>query len=640
MEPNGRLPDGQEPQGGPPPLPQDGLPRKAANGAAREPTRPASGQGGIAETRLPPPIGGGWPPPCGSTWPRRPAPRSRGAGTALARLARRLARHNPAYLISAALMILGVYSIVQPGSQAIGNIPAILATFSTLQFYELLLVGIAVFLVCRRGVTDDGATLVLIEALFAVGCFVVADELAFKDRYRPLGLFLGLSATLLAAGRLAALGKAVGRSLPFSALGLLLAALLLWNGAAPAWVSSLHDADSPFIDAACLAGWWAIAALAFGLALLAAWERGPLRAPDTPFVRAPLARWAIAGIIVATTALHQYWIGYILDAPALASDALPLVTVLALGLLHLLRAERQPVSAWEHVAAAVPAALCLAALLLGGFEPLAQPTAPAAFRQAYLHELRTLTWPTAWLGVVAVMTALHAWRRRSAPLAHQAAAVLALAALFWRALSPADLRPDLDAFLLALAAWFAVAAAAERSPAWAAGALLAACAFILRQWPAKAVAGVYIDPRAGALALFGLACWALWLTFRDRVPRWVAHAGAILLVEAAIGLNFGHSVKAPGWLLAALTIGTAAGLAAMGHGFRWWAYYLLATGTLLLAPARSLTASKQTLGSPSGWLLVMGAFVALGLGFIVSLRKAGAAPPLPAPHTPDRRQLQ
>jgi hypothetical protein len=243
-----------------------------------------------------------------------------------------------------------------------------------------------------------------------------------------------------------------------------------------------------------------------------------------------------------------------------------------------------------------------------------------------LHELRTLTWPTAWLGVVAAMTALHAWRRRSTGLAHQAAAVLGLAALFWRALSPADLRPDLDAFLLALAAWFAVAAAAERSPAWAAGALLAADVSVLRQWPAKAVLGLYAHPHIGALALFGLSAWALWLVFRNRVPRWVAHVGAVLLVEAAIGLNFGHSTKAPGSLLATLTIGTAAGLAAMGHRFRWWAYYLLATGTLLLTPARGLTASRQTLGSPSGWLLVMGAFVALGLGFIVSLRKAGDAP--------------
>ena len=75
----------------------------------------------------------------------------------------RFVRHNPAYLVSAALMIAGVYSVIQPSKQTVGNLPAILATFSTFQVYELLLVAIAVFLVCRRRVMDDGATLVLIE---------------------------------------------------------------------------------------------------------------------------------------------------------------------------------------------------------------------------------------------------------------------------------------------------------------------------------------------------------------------------------------------------------------------------------------------------------------------------------------------
>ncbi|HUT36508.1 MAG TPA: hypothetical protein VNE39_23675 [Planctomycetota bacterium] len=560
--------------------------------------------------------------------PARAGPPNNHCAAATTGLLGRLARRNPAYLVSAALMILGVYTIVQPGKQAIGNIPAILATFSTLQFYELLLVGIAVFLVCRRRVMDDGATLVLIEALFAIGCFVVADELAFKDSYRSLGLALGLVATALAAGRLGALGAAAGRALPLSSMGLLLALLLLWNGATPSWVASLHDADSQFTDAASLVGWWALAIVAFGLALSSAWEAGPLRRPGQPFVQSRLAHWTIAAIVAGTTALHQYWVGYILDAPALVADVLPLATVLALGVVNLFVVGRVRASIWEHVVVAVPGALCVLALLTGSFEPLVRTEGVVPLRHAFVHELRLLTWPTAWLSVAAAVTVLHAWRRRSVALAHQAAALLALVALFSRAKSPADLQPDVDAFLLALTAWFGVAATAARSARWMAASLATASIFLLRQWPAKAVIGLYASPPVGALALIGLSCWALWLTFRDRVPRWVAHVGAVFLVEAALGFNFAPSTKAPGWLLAIWTLGTAAGLAAMGHRFRWWAYHVLAAGTFLLTPARELAAARQTVGSPSGWILVIGAFVALGLGFLVSLRK-GAAPPLP-----------
>ena len=121
-------------------------------------------------------------------------------------------RHNPAYLISAVLMILGVYTIVQPGSQAFGNLPAILATFSTFQVYELLLVGIALFLIRWRRVMDDGATLVLAESVFVVGCFIILDEVTFRNGRIGLGLCLSLVAAVLATGRLGALivGRALG----------------------------------------------------------------------------------------------------------------------------------------------------------------------------------------------------------------------------------------------------------------------------------------------------------------------------------------------------------------------------------------------------------------------------------------------
>jgi len=543
----------------------------------------------------------------------------------LSRLAAKAARHNPVYLISAALMILGVYTIVRPGTQTLGNLPAILATFFTLQFYELLLVGIAILLVCRRRVMDDGATLALIESLLAIGCFVIADELTFKDGRMALGLLLGFAALVLAAGRFAALGVAVGRRLVFSGAGLILVALLSWNAIAPNWVARLHDLDSPLIGVGCLSGWWVLAVLALGFALNAAFERDRLWPETQPFVKTPLARWAIAGLVLTGSALHEYWLGYILDVSFQLSDILPLVTVAAFGAMAL-AARSERVGVIEHLAAGAPAAVAVLALLTGGFEPQCPPVGAFASREAFVHELRMLSWPTAWLAVAAGIVALQAWRRRSVPLAHQASACLLLAVLFSTTTQPEELELAWNAFEFTLAAYCLVMAAVTARAEWAAGCLAALNHLAWRNLPAEPGVGIYVEPYLLLLALIGASYFALWLMFRRQIETRVAHMGSLLVLVAAIAVNFSEATEAPAWALAAATLLIAAGFAVSAWSLHWPAYYGLALLTATVPLAREVSRSEAKLGSPTGWVLVMAAFVALGLGFLVSMRKRAATP--------------
>ena len=588
-----------------------------------------------------PPNGNGGPPP--KPPPRGdPPPRARSVLTASLTsrefrralwhvgrgLVRHIVRHNPAYLVSALLMIAGVYSILQPSRQELGNLSAILATFATFQVYELLLVAIVVFLVCSRRVMDDGATVALIEAFFVVGAFVILDEVTFRDGHIVLGLCLGLVAAVLATGRFAALALTWQASARRSAVLLgLLALLFAWNAGAPALVAHVHDIDSPWIEVASLSGWWVLPVLALGLAVLASRERGELRPRDQAFVESALGRWAVVGVVVAASGVHQYWIGYVTDVPFTLSEAVPLVTALCVGAVCLLAATRSRPGKAEHAVAALPAAFCLVVLLAGEFEPVrAAAEAATSSRALYAHEARTLTWPTAWLGLLAVLTLLHAWRRRSAAFANQAALVAGCAALFSLATAPEAIRTAPYTCADTVAVYLLIYAVARRSPWAAVGFLAVLNVDVHRYAPEAAVRGIYVPPVYVVMASVGASCFAFWVAFRRTVSPWVTHAGAVLVMAAAFGVNFSPSTQAPSWALSVLNLSLGGALAAVGWTCRWWGYYGLSAIALSAEPGRTISRTTDQAAGPSrGWLLILASFVVLALGFLLSTRKAPSA---------------
>ena len=556
------------------------------------------------------------PPGRGPRETRRPPPdpweawRRRGR-----RLLRHVVRANPAYLLSAVLMIAGVYTIVEPGKQQLGNLPAILATFSTLQVYELLLVGIAVFLVCSRRVYDDGATVVLLEALFVVGSFMLLDEVTF--RHSRLGLGLGLAACGLAVVRFGVLGRAVGRSVFRSPLGWFVLVLFAWNGVAPAVLAGANVAGLDTLHAVHLGNWWVLTALAAGLALYAHVRAAPLWPRGHVFVRSPVTRWMMAGFVLVASAVHQYGIGYLLDHGLALCDLLPLATVVCVGLVGLLAKAGPRARVAERLVAALPPALCLLAILDGRFEPMLARQGLPGKRAHFVHELRMLTWPVAWLALCAALTLLHAWRRRSLGFARQGAVLLLLAAAFVSVREPGQVEVNLAASGGVLAAILLASAVAFRSPLHAAGFLAIANVALRRALAALPDYGTHVTPDQASLSAVGLSCFALWLLFRPRVPRWVAHIGTALAFAAVLWAGFAPATRVPPWLVAgwAVSLGVATGLVARWLG--WWPYYGLAAVAAALAPARLVT----TYETAKGWLFILGAFLLLALGVLISTRK-------------------
>jgi len=264
---------------------------------------------------------------------------------------------------------------------------------------------------------------------------------------------------------------------------------------------------------------------------------------------------------------------------------------------------------------------------LGEFEPIGALAGPVGLRASYEHEMRTLTWPVAWLGVIAALTLVHAWRRWSPAFAHQAAAVALLMALFAPARFPDAIEVNFHLFADAVALYAAVNAVVYGSPLWGLVALAIANAEVGRVWPSLA-------PRLGfptailVMMLAGASCVGLWLAFRRRLTPWLAHAGAVLMLSALVWATFDPATTAPGWVRTASAATLAGILVVLGRSFRWLSYYGLAGVSLGLVPVRAAERSHVVRGAPGGWLLILAAFAVLGVGLLISLSKAQAKPKL------------
>ena len=89
--------------------------------------------------------------------------------------------HNPLYLLSAALMLLGCYLLGSAMEVAAGQVGKLLWLLGVLNFYEFLLIGLAVFLWKTRGLLRDSTLLLLIEGLFLADLTFLNSEVAAND---------------------------------------------------------------------------------------------------------------------------------------------------------------------------------------------------------------------------------------------------------------------------------------------------------------------------------------------------------------------------------------------------------------------------------------------------------------------------
>jgi len=77
-----------------------------------------------------------------------------------------LVHHNPFYLLSALCMIAGCYALNSAMALYSGDLRGLLVLIGTINAYELLLIGLGLFLIRRRGIIRDGRTLLLLQIVF------------------------------------------------------------------------------------------------------------------------------------------------------------------------------------------------------------------------------------------------------------------------------------------------------------------------------------------------------------------------------------------------------------------------------------------------------------------------------------------
>src|SRR5690606_28481768 len=78
--------------------------------------------------------------------------------------------HNPFYLLSAVSMLAGCLMLTNSTSWSPSDVSLtrLLVLIVTLNVYEILLVGLGLYLIVRRGIVRDGMILLLLEVLFLV----------------------------------------------------------------------------------------------------------------------------------------------------------------------------------------------------------------------------------------------------------------------------------------------------------------------------------------------------------------------------------------------------------------------------------------------------------------------------------------
>src|SRR5205814_7989423 len=99
---------------------------------------------------------------------------------------RLFAEHNPFYLLSAACMLASCLALTNTMTWIPIAKTRLLTLVTTLNVYELALLGIALYLVTKRGLRRDGWMLLILQAFFVVDLSFLKAEIATADVTRAL----------------------------------------------------------------------------------------------------------------------------------------------------------------------------------------------------------------------------------------------------------------------------------------------------------------------------------------------------------------------------------------------------------------------------------------------------------------------
>lgn len=504
---------------------------------------------------------------------------------------------NPFYLASAALLLFGLYRISMDSNFLPKEGGQLLFNFTSLQLYELLLVGTAVLL-ARRLIWYDAKLLVALENLLVLVPFMLVSQAALIER-STVWMFCG-AAALFAVGRSALAQRGITALRFRPRLAVIGAFLLAANAALPVVYRALHQdkfgtkLESGAAYEANWLGWVALLPALLALANLLPRPREDGKSPvqGRRFPVGLFALW-LAGSVV-----HLYSLGYVYDFDLHREWLAPALWVLAWTLHWRLPGHVEPLPPFTRkLTFALPLLVTLIA---------ANETGSNVFFTLNAINLFAFVW--------------HVWSERGNQLA-QHLTLLTFAALV--AAMPAPLfhfvagwfnRTDLIA--LALLVYVMIITLLSRNPKAAlAGALAAAVAGgVLRNhsgdaWPWAAQAGLVF------LLLHSL--------------RWRDHehqgaAGLRMLVAAGWLVHSVDWVRdgASSWQL--LTLPAVVLFVFWFRGFvfqRWTPRIVPITGLAVATcgPMNLLVARIQT--TPPGVLALAGSLVLFALGTAAALTK-------------------
>jgi hypothetical protein len=175
--------------------------------------------------------------------------------------------HNPFFLFSALCMLFGIFSLNH--SLTWSPLPKynLLWLILILNAYELLLVGLGIFLL-RRGLVRDGVTLLVLEAIFLADCGFLNSEIFTADF--TLGLIVNIGLLILAALKLAAIFLGLGLSLRRDPRYALILLQMLFLLAAPGYFRHVVNQHHGVLPPVTIYGvWWLLGLMiAFSVPLL------------------------------------------------------------------------------------------------------------------------------------------------------------------------------------------------------------------------------------------------------------------------------------------------------------------------------------------------------------------------------------
>ncbi|HEX4341833.1 MAG TPA: hypothetical protein VH255_00480, partial [Verrucomicrobiae bacterium] len=275
---------------------------------------------------------------------------------------KRMLACNPFYLISAALLLFGLYRTSIDKNFLPTEVGQLTFNFTSLQFYELLLVGTAVVL-ARRRIWYDSTLLMVLENLFVLVPFFLISQAALIDQ-NITGLLCGVAA-LLAVGRL----NAARRLIPILKFSpqLLTAGgvVLVMNAILPLIYRHLHETKFGTKLASGSAyemnetSWLWLLPLLCTLPLM-------LPRPKTNGELVVQRRWFPIGLVLlwlTGTGMHLYSLGYIYDFDLRRELLAPTLCVLAWAIHFRLRDFiANPTARMEAGTLMLPAAVSLLAL--------------------------------------------------------------------------------------------------------------------------------------------------------------------------------------------------------------------------------------------------------------------------------------